>query len=138
MSIIEEQQKIISEFQTVNDWSERYKKIIAMGEKLPPMDENLKNDENKVRGCQSNVWLHAKLENGLIYFTADSDAAIVKGLIAILMRIFSGRTPSQIIGAPVEFISMLGLNTHLSQTRANGLIAMIKQIQYYAIALNRT
>jgi len=134
MSIKEIQEKIISEFEELTDWEDKYKKIIDMGREIPALDESIKTDKYKLSGCQSQVWINAKLENGKIYFEADSDAAIVKGLIAMLIKVYSGHSPDEILNHPPTFLERIGIDKHLSPTRKNGLGAMMKQIQMYAIA----
>ncbi|MBI1318550.1 MAG: SufE family protein [Candidatus Hydrogenedens sp.] len=133
-SIAEKQADITASFQAIDDWESRYRKIIQLGKALPDMPEERKTEDNKVKGCQSQVWLHAALENGRLVFQADSDAAIVRGLIALLLEVYSGQTPAEILAADQTFIDDIGLIEHLSQTRSNGLSAMIKQIKYYALA----
>lgn len=136
MSLIEERQKqIIEDFQSFKDWEDRYKKIIEMGRQLPDMPEDLKTEENKVKGCQSQVWMHARLtEKGEMIIQGDSDAMIVKGLVALLLRVYSGASPLEILKSPPEFLRTLGFESHLSPSRANGLHAMLKQIRHYATA----
>jgi len=134
------QDQLIQEFSKISSWEGRYQHIIALGKQLPPLAEEFKIEDLKVKGCQSQVWLKARFENdptdGIkkIYFTADSDAMIVKGLIALLLRVYSGRTPKEILDTSPEFIKELGFESHLSPSRANGLQAMVKQIKYYALA----
>ena len=127
-------EKIVSEFKGLSDWTQRYRTIISRGRSLSEMPAVWKVDSNKVKGCQSSVWLFAQMREGKVYFSADSDAAIVKGLVSILVDICSGLEPSDILKEDFRFVEELGLNTHLSQTRVNGLVAMIKQIQFYAMA----
>lgn len=135
MTIQEKQKQLVDEFQAVGDWEERYKKIIAMGRQLPDMAEEYKNDDNKVKGCQSQVWLHAELTSqGKMILHGDSDAMIVKGLVAVLLQVYSGSGPEEILKSPPEFLRALGFESHLSPSRANGLHAMLKQIQHYATA----
>ncbi len=134
MTIPEIQNEIVKEFEEYIDWEERYKRIIELGRELPPIDESLRTDKYKLSGCQSQVWINAKLSDGKIIFEADSDASIVKGLIAILIRVYSGHTPDEIIYNPPYFLSKIGIDKHLSPTRKNGLAAMMKQIQMYAVA----
>lgn len=117
-----------------DDWMERYEYMIELGKSLPLIDEASKTDDNLIKGCQSKVWVSAKLEDSKIVFSADSDAIITKGIIAILIRVFSNQTPQAIIEADTDFIDEIGLKEHLSPTRANGLVSMIKQIKMYAIA----
>ncbi len=128
------QDRIVREFNLFHDWTDRYEHIINLGKKLPPLEEQHRTEDNKVHGCQSQVWLHAVNDGGTIRFQADSDALIVKGLIALLLRVYNGRTPSEIIVTEPSFISNIGLDRHLSPTRANGLGAMLKKIKMYAIA----
>lgn len=129
------QEQLIQDFKNIVSWEDRYKRIIEMGRELAPFPEFLKTDDLKVKGCQSQVWLHARLDDRQrIQFQADSDALIVKGLIAVLLRIYSNRTPQEILDTEPDFIRELGLESHLSPSRANGLYAMVKQIKYYALA----
>ena len=117
-----------------DDWMERYEYMIELGKSLPIIEEKFKTDDNLIKGCQSKVWVNAKLENDKIVFSADSDAIITKGIIAILIRVFSNQTPKAILEADTNFIDEIGLKEHLSPTRANGLVSMIKQLKMYAIA----
>lgn len=133
MKIKEIQDEIIDEFSMFEDWDERYQYVIDLGKSLPLIDDKYKDDEHIVKGCQSKVWLHAEEEDGKIVFTADSDAIITKGIIAILVRVFSGQTPSDILQSDMGFIDEIGLKEHLSPTRANGLVSMIKLIRMYAL-----
>jgi len=132
MGINERQQQIIDEFSAMADWEDRYKRIIEYGREIAPMDEQHKIDKNKVKGCQSTVWLHAQLQDGVVQYQGDSDAMIVRGLIALLLKVYSGATPAEIVATPPSFVDATGLAGHLSQTRANGLAAMVKQIKMYA------
>lgn len=134
MSIKEIQEEIIDEFSMFDDWEERYQYMIDLGKSLPLIKEDFKVDENLIKGCQSKVWVHADLEGDKIAFTADSDAIITKGIIAILLRVFTNQKPQDIIEASTDFIDEIGLKEHLSPTRANGLVSMIKQLKLYAIA----
>ena len=134
MTILESQEEIVKEFQQFGDWDEKYKYIIDLGRQLPPINELYKTDNNKLSGCQSQVWINAKLEDNIILFEADSDAAIVKGLIALLIKVYSGHSPNEILSAQPDFLINIGIDNHLSPTRKNGLGAMLKQIQMYAIA----
>jgi len=134
MDIQEKQDKIIREFQILGDWQERYKYIIKLGQKLNPLDEKYKVDENLVRGCQSQVWLIAELEDGKVVFRADSDAAITKGLVALMVRFYSNEDPDTIMLTKPEFIQKIGMQEHLSPTRSNGLLSMVKQMKIYAMA----
>lgn len=130
------QQQIIDEFEQLPDWEDRYRRIIEYGRELAPMDAQHKTDKNKVKGCQSTVWLHAALDNGHVRYQGDSDAMIVRGLIALLLKLYNEGEPAEIVATPPEFVNATGLATHLSQTRANGLAAMIKQIKMYAAVFN--
>ena len=135
MSKIKEiQDEIVSEFEMFDDWMQRYEYMIDLGKELPLIDEEYKTDKNIIKGCQSKVWIHAELEGDKLNFTADSDAIITKGIIAILIRSFSGQHPKDILDADTNFIDKIGLKEHLSVTRANGLVSMIKQLKMYAIA----
>ncbi|MGE0632822.1 MAG: SufE family protein [Pseudobdellovibrionaceae bacterium] len=136
MSAVQERQKkIVQDFSVFANWEDKYKKIIEMGRALPEMPEALKTEEAKVKGCQSQVWLHAALNDKKeIVFQADSDAMITKGLIAILVQVYSQATPQDILASPADFLKELGLESHLSPSRANGLFSMLKQIRYYATA----
>ena len=134
MTIKAIQDDIIDEFSMFEDWEERYQYMIDLGKTLPLIDEHYKTEGNIIKGCQSKVWVHAEMKEGNVVFTADSDAIITKGIIAILIRVFSNHQPKDIISADTEFIDKIGLKEHLSPTRANGLVSMIKQIKMYAIA----
>jgi cysteine desulfuration protein SufE len=134
MTIAELQNEIIDEFSMFEDWEERYQYMIDLGKTLPLIDEIYKTDDHIIKGCQSKVWVHAEMENDKVNFTADSDAIITKGIIAILIRVFSGQHPKDIIDADTDFIDKINLKEHLSPTRANGLVSMIKQLKMYAIA----
>ena len=129
MTIKEVEQQIIDEFSVFTDWLDKYEYLIELGKSLPLIDEKKKIDENLIRGCQSKVWLAADYVDGKIYFTADSDAIITKGIISLLIRVFSGRTPQEILDADLNFIKEIGLQDNLSPTRSNGLVSMIKQIK---------
>lgn len=135
MTIKEIQEEIVDEFAMFDDWMQRYEYIIDLGKSLPLIDEQYKKDENLIKGCQSRVWLHADKENEKIVFTADSDAILTKGIIAVLIRAFSNQKPEEIMQADTAFIDEIGLKEHLSPTRANGLVSMLKEIKLYAIAL---
>jgi len=134
MSIQEVQKEIIEEFQYLPDWEEKYSEIIRLGRKLPGYPEEFRDEKYKVKGCQSQVWLHPEFKDGKILFDADSDAMIVKGLIGLLMRVYNNRTPNEILDNPPDFLQEIGIDKHLSPTRKNGLGAMMKQIQMYAVA----
>ncbi|WP_299250248.1 SufE family protein [uncultured Lacinutrix sp.] len=133
-SIQEIQDEIIDEFAMFEDWEERYQYMIDLGKDLPLIDGLFKTEDNIIKGCQSKVWVHAEMDDNKISFTADSDAIITKGIIAILIRAFSNQHPKDILDANTDFIDAIGLKEHLSPTRANGLVSMIKQIKMYAIA----
>lgn len=135
-SIQERQDEIIEEFSMFEDWMQRYEYMIELGKSLPLIDEKHKTEENIIKGCQSRVWVYAEMDEDQVDFTADSDAIITKGIIAILIRVFSGQKPEDIINAKTDFIDEIGLKEHLSPTRANGLVSMIKQMKMYAIAYN--
>ncbi len=135
-SINEAQEEIVEEFELLGDWTERYKYIADLGRGLAPFPEAQRQDENKVKGCQSQVWLHGHLDNGRVFFDADSDALIVRGLIALALRVYSGRTPEEILSTPPEFVNRIGMSDHLSANRANGLQAVIQQIKRYALAFS--
>ena len=128
------QEEIIDEFSMFDDWMQRYEYMIDLGKSLPLIDEVYKTEDAIIKGCQSKVWVQAQMEEGKIHFTADSDAIITKGIIAILIRAFSGQSPQDIINADTSFIDEIGLKEHLSPTRANGLVSMIKKIKLYAVA----
>ena len=128
------QNEIVEEFSMFDDWMQRYEYMFELGKSLPIIDDQYKTDDYIIKGCQSKVWLHAELVNNKVVFTADSDAIITKGIIAILIRAFSNRTPLEIIESDSAFIDEIGLKEHLSPTRANGLVSMIKQLKMYAIA----
>jgi cysteine desulfuration protein SufE len=132
--IEEIEQEIIEEFSLFDSWDDKYEYIIDLGKKLPPLDDQYKRDENKVKGCQSTVWLVADYKDGRIYYKAESDAVIVKGLISMLIRVLSGQTPDDIINTKLDFIREIGMMSHLAQTRSNGLLAMVKQMKNYALA----
>lgn len=134
MTIQEIQEEIVDEFSMFDDWMQRYEYIIELGKSLPLIDEQYKTEDNIIKGCQSKVWVHAEQNEDKVIFTADSDAILTKGIIAILIRTFSNQTPKQILDADTNFIDEIGLKEHLSPTRANGLVSMIKQIKMYALA----
>ncbi|UUV22255.1 SufE family protein [Paenimyroides aestuarii] len=135
MTIKEIQEEIVDEFALFDDWMQRYEYIIELGKSLPLINDQYKIEENLIRGCQSQVWLHAEKKDDTIVFTADSDAILTKGIIAILIRVFSNQKAVDVMNADTSFIDEIGLKEHLSPTRANGLVSMIKQIKLYAIAL---
>jgi cysteine desulfuration protein SufE len=134
MTLKEKQERIIRQFEILGDWPERYKFIIKQGKKLPPLDDEKKTEDNLVRGCQSQVWLDTELDDDRIIFKADSDAAITKGLVALLVNFYSGETPDNILSTDPEFIKEIGMQDHLSPTRSNGLASMVKQMKIYAMA----
>ena len=134
LSILETEREITEEFALFDSWDDKYEYIIDMGKKLSSLDPLFKTNDNRVRGCQSSVWLIADFQNGRLYYQADSDAMIVKGLISMLIRVLSGRTADEIIGAKLDFIREIGMDTHLAQTRSNGLLSMVKQMKHYALA----
>jgi len=136
MTIKEIQEEIIDEFSMFDDWMQRYEYIIDLGKNLPLIKEELKTENNLIKGCQSKVWLQGEQNDDKIVFTADSDAILTKGIIAILIRTFSNQTPTDILDADMSFIDKIGLKEHLSPTRANGLVSMIKNIKMYALAFN--
>ena len=133
-SISTTEEEIIEEFALFDSWDDKYEYIIDLGKKLPMLEEEHKKDDNRVRGCQSTVWLVSDYRNGNIYFKADSDSVIVKGLISMLIRVLSGHTPDEILEARLDFIQKIGMNTHLAQTRSNGLLSMVKQMKNFALA----
>lgn len=134
MSLAQTQQDLVEEFALFTDWQDRYEHLIELGKDLPLIAPENKVDANLVRGCQSRVWLHAELKNGVVHLTADSDATITKGIVALLVRVYNDRTPQEILGASTDFIDRIGLREHLSPNRANGLSAMIDQMKRYALA----
>ena len=135
MTIKSIQEEIIDEFLLFDDWMQKYEYMIDLGKSLPLINENNKTDDRLIKGCQSKVWLDANLIDGKINYTADSDAIITKGIIAILLRVFSNQSPDDVLSANIDFIDKIGLKEHLSPTRANGLVSMIKQLKFYALAL---
>ena len=134
MTIKEKQEEIIEEFALFDEWMDKYEHIIEIGKDLPIIEEKYKTDDNLIKGCQSRVWLHAEQIDGKLIFTADSDAIITKGIIGLVIRVFSGHSPKEISDADLFFINEIGLQEHLSPTRSNGLLSMLKQIKMYAIA----
>ena len=137
MNIKEIEQQILSEFSAFDDWMDKYAYLIELGNQLPPINEALKTEQHLIRGCQSQVWIHAEYKNGVIEYLGDSDALIVKGLVALILRIVNQQSPEAIMQAGFHFLDQIGLKEHLSPTRSNGLLAMIKQIRLYAVAFNR-
>lgn len=134
MTIKEIQEEIIDEFSFFEDWMERYEYIIELGKSLPMIKDEFKTDSNLISGCQSKVWLHSEIEGDNIKFTADSDAILTKGIVALLLRVFNNQKPKDILDTDLYFVDKIGLKEHLSPTRANGLVSMIKQIKLYALA----
>jgi len=137
MTINERQDNIIDELSIFDEWLDKYDYIIQLGKSLPLIDEKYKLDENLIKGCQSRVWLHAEMQDGKLIFTADSDALITKGLVSLVVEVLSGSTPQEIASADLYFIDRIGLHSHLSPTRSNGLASMIKQMKMYAIAFSK-
>ncbi|EFN91829.1 SufE family protein [Prevotella amnii] len=136
MTINEAQDAVIEEFEEFDDWMDRYQMLIDLGNDLSPLNEKYKSEQNLIDGCQSRVWLQCDYEDGKLFFTADSDALITKGIIALLIRVLSGHTPKEIMEADLYFIERIGLRQHLSPTRSNGLLSMVKQIKAYSIAFS--
>ena len=134
MTINEIQDEVIEEFQDFDDWMDKYQLLIDLGNEQTPLEEKYKTEDNLIDGCQSRVWLQAEMRNGLLHLEAESDALIVKGIVALLIRVLSDHTPQEILDADLYFIEQIGLKEHLSPTRANGLLAMIKKIRTYAVA----
>jgi len=137
MSIIEIEEAIVAEFELFPDWMDKYEHLIELGKALPPFDPTHKTEQHLIEGCQSRVWLAASYDNGLVHFTADSDAIITKGIVSLLVRVFSGHRPQEIIDAPLDFIQQIGLKENLSPTRANGLLSMVKQMKLYALVFQQ-
>jgi len=135
MSISQRQDQIIAEFRGITDWEARYKKIIEIGKSLPELPAELKQESHLVKGCQSQVWLYADLVDGRVVFRADSDALLVRGLIALVLRLYSNATPDEVLAEAPRFVGEIGLANKLTPSRANGLLAMIKQVKFYALAL---
>jgi cysteine desulfuration protein SufE len=137
MTIEEIQQEIIDEFSMYEDWMDKYAYLIELGNDLEALDAKHKNEQNLIKGCQSRVWLTAELKDGKVYFKGESDAVIVKGLVALLLRVVSGRTSKELLENELHFINDIGLTQHLSPTRSNGLLSMVKQIRLYAVAFSK-
>ena len=135
-TINETQDELIEEFGLFEDWADKYEYLIDLGKKLSPMNEAFKTEENVIKGCQSKVWLHAEKQGDLVVFQADSEAIIVKGMISMLIRVLSNHTPAEILAADLYFIEQIGMSQHLAQTRSNGLVSMVKQMQHYALAFS--
>lgn len=134
MTINELQDEVIEEFEDFTDWMDKYQMLIDLGNELTPLDEKYKTEQNLIDGCQSRVWIQCDCQDGVLIFTADSDALIVKGIIALLLKVLSGHSPKEILDTELYFIDRIGLREHLSPTRSNGLLAMVKQIRTYAVA----
>lgn len=135
MTIEEKQYEIIDEFSFFDDWMDKYEMIIQLGKELPLIDKEYKVDKKLIKGCQSQVWMHAEEKEGKVVYTADSDAVITKGLVSLVIKVLSGHTPQEITSSELFFIEKIGLTGHLSPTRSNGLLAMIKQMKLYALAM---
>ena len=133
-TINEIQDEVIAEFSEFDDWMDRYSLLIDLGNSLPKMDEQLKTENNLIEGCQSRVWLNAEYKEGRVYYEAESDAVIVKGIVSLLIKVLNGHTPDEILNAGLHFIEAIGLREHLSPTRSNGLLSMVKQMRLYALA----
>ena len=133
-SILATEREIVEEFGLFDSWEDKYEYIIDLGKKLPPIEEEFKTEDNKVRGCQSTVWLVANYKDGKVFYKAESDAVIVKGLISMLIRVLSGHSPEEIMKARLDFIQEIGMTAHLAQTRSNGLLSMVKQMKNFALA----
>lgn len=138
MSIEETEQEIVEEFEIFDDWMQKYEHLIDLGKSLPMIDEANRTDDKLIKGCQSRVWMHSELKDGKIIYTADSDAIITKGMVALMIRVLSGHTPDEIIHADLGFVEKIGLIKHLSPTRSNGLVSMIKQMKLDALAYKQT
>lgn len=136
MKIEEIERSIVEDFELFDEWAEKYQYIIELGQKLPALDDKYKIDENKIKGCQSSVWLNAYSKDGKVYFEADSDSTFVKGEIALLINVLSGQDPKDVVDSELKFIDEIGLRQHIAVTRANGLASMIKQMKLYALGLN--
>jgi cysteine desulfuration protein SufE len=134
MSIAEKQDEIIEDFELFEEWLDKYEYIIQLGKDLPLIDEQYKKEENLIRGCQSKVWLHAEYRDGKLFFTADSEALITKGLVSMMVKVLSGNSPKEIAESDIYFIDRIGLKNHLSPTRSNGLLSMLKQMKMYGVA----
>lgn len=135
MTVQEKEKEIIEDFEMFDEWSDKYQYIIELGQKLPPLEDKYKNDEHKIKGCQSSVWLHAYGKDGMVFFEADSDSTFVKGEIALLINVLSGQPANEVVNSELKFIDAIGLRQHVAVTRANGLAAMIKQMKLYALGV---
>lgn len=138
MTILDTENEIVEEFSMFDDWMAKYEYLIDQGRDLPGIDEELKTDDRLIKGCQSRVWLVSEYKDGKVYFKADSDAIITKGLVALMIRVLSGKSPAEIVNAPLDFVDKIGLKEHLSPTRSNGLLSMIKQMKLDALAYQST
>jgi len=138
MTIQETEQEIVGEFELFDDWMQKYEYLIELGKSLPVIDEKYKTEDKLIKGCQSRVWLQSELKSGKVVFTADSDAIITKGMVALMIRVLSNHTPDEIMGAKLDFVEKIGLTQHLSPTRSNGLLSMIKQMKMDAFAYKQT
>lgn len=136
-SIVDIENEIVEDFELFDDWEGKYEYLISLAKDIPLIDESLKTDDKLVRGCQSRVWLHPEFKEGKVYFTADSDAIITKGLVALMISVLSGQKPEDIVKAELTFVDRIGLKEHLSPTRSNGLVSMIKQMKLYALAYSK-
>ncbi|SHM64023.1 Cysteine desulfuration protein SufE [Chitinophaga jiangningensis] len=134
MTIKEKQEEVIDDFSFMENWEDKYEYIIQLGKELPLIPEQFKTDDNLIKGCQSRVWLHTELKDGKLFFSADSDAVITKGLVSLMISVLSGHTPKEIAEAEIFFIDAIGLSSHLSPTRSNGLLSMLKQMKLYSVA----
>lgn len=134
MSIEETEQEIVEEFEMFDDWMQKYEHLIDLGKSMPMIDEKYKTDDKLIKGCQSRVWMRSELKDGKVVYTADSDAIITKGMVALMIRVLSNQTPDEIIDAKLDFVEKIGLTKHLSPTRSNGLLSMIKQMKLDALA----
>lgn len=134
MTIRGQQDEYIADFEFLENWDQRYEYIIDIGKKMPPMPATSKVDQNIIKGCQSTVWLDAEFKNGKVYYVADSNTQIIKGVVAMFVEVFSGHTPKEVLDAPVYFVEKIGLQSYLTSNRSNGLVAMLKQIKLYALA----
>jgi len=138
MNIKERQEEVIEEFAMFDDWMDKYEYLISLGKELPIIEDQEKKDDKLIRGCQSRVWLNASLKDGKVQFTADSDAIITKGIISLMIRVLNDSSPSEIVNEELYFIDQIGLKEHLSPTRSNGLVSMVKQMKLYALAFQTT
>lgn len=135
MTVQEKEKEIVEDFEMFDEWSDKYQYIIELGQKLPPLDDRYKTEDNKIKGCQSSVWLHSYGKDGKVFFEADSDSTFVKGEIALLINVLSGQPPAEVVSSELNFIDAIGLRQHIAVTRANGLASMIKQMKLYALGV---